>query len=147
MRKAETDSTVYLLGANKNRVCVDLAVTVSLQRYTERDERKDEREGGCEFMNSVSGQSMAKAYIKLARKGLTPVAIANVNNDTNHMSTDWGHDYGGAIRANPGIVFITYGATFTEAVVNDEGIKKVEVCVVSEDFNKRTKSTKQKEKP
>ena len=107
-----TQTECYIVGANKEGVCIDaepLAKDMS----------------GCEFMPGISAYIMAAGMLAIIKKGLTPVGLLRISPILSKDS-EWFGDSGSSIEEHPNKIFITYGSDFTVAEYVDEDSEHLE---------------------
>lgn len=98
---------VYLLGEDGKHVVRDY-------------ERLMPNGDGCGEMPSVTANELSNAYIRLAKRSLTPCAIARVGVDFDNNNL-WGEDSGGAIYMKDMHYVLSYdGHSFTACTVKDK---------------------------
>jgi len=80
---------------------------------------------GCIEMPSVDANELSNAYIRLARRKLTPCAIARIGYTFDNDNL-WGEDSGGAIYMKGMNYVLSYdGYTFTACTVKDKHLYSI----------------------
>jgi len=98
---------VYLLGENKKHVVTDFEKLINCL-------------DGCREMPSISSTEIANAYIRLAKRKLTPCAIARVGNDFANDSV-WAEDSGAALwNKNMQFILSYNGYVFRAAALKNK---------------------------
>jgi hypothetical protein len=121
------ESLLFLLGAKDGILteAIELNGPSYLNPYGNQDE-DDIFTEGCEFMPGVSSSELTRAYIKLAKKGLTPTAFAHILDPVLYKKRGrWGHVFGRALRKSPGMPFICFNPEPTAVMgTNKTGASK-----------------------
>jgi hypothetical protein len=98
LAREHTSTTLYLIGANQEGVCVD-DVLIS----------DDTDDGGCSIVPGASNEKLIKGYLELSLRGLVPKAFAffaeGVKTDNPTFTGMAGHD----MAKFPNMAFLTYG--------------------------------------
>ena len=133
----DRNSTLFLLGKKRNRVCVEAIEFERNPNY------------GCEQVQGVSSEMLSNAMISLAKRQLTVGGFGWVRGEKEDMPGWFFHSGGGDIRRHAGMVFVEFGEK-TQAQVYDrtpagrekiieKRIHNVEIVVVPENYNPRTR--------
>jgi hypothetical protein len=127
IRQHGRNANLYMCGANKYGVLRE-AIHLS-----------DDGQG-CEFMPEIDSTVLAKTYMKLIKKKLTPAAFIHLIHDTEHSDADWGDAYGIAPKTHRDFPFITISTEFATCHIrNTKGDRLYpELTLVDKNFKPKS---------
>ena len=98
---------IFLLGEDKKQI---VRKAVHLENF-----------GGCSEMASVTGTSLAKAYVEIAKEGYIPIGMARTGSMFDHDDGSWASDSGADIYTTLGYILTVSGTTVSAQVFVPSG--------------------------